>query len=90
MFSVQDPKINNYPSMKNTLHSNFRKRELERITKENYQILMRLQNKKSNFSTKQWNKERKKQEYLIKSISDFPLQKEHCTFKSKLFDYTLS
>lgn len=78
-FSIQDPKIRKYPSVQNTLHSNFRKKELERITKENYQILIRLQSKKSNYNAKKWEKERKNQESLMRGISDYPLQKEHVT-----------
>mmetsp|Transcript_25639 Transcript_25639/g.25444 ORF Transcript_25639/g.25444 Transcript_25639/m.25444 type:complete len:129 (+) Transcript_25639:32-418(+) len=44
-FSVQDRKMHKWPTKKNTLHAGFRKRELERITRENYNILRRIQEK---------------------------------------------
>jgi hypothetical protein len=53
-FTVQDKNLHSknyetyplgWPTKKNTLHAGFRKRELERITKENYNILRRLQEK---------------------------------------------
>ena len=83
MFSMQKPESHLYPSKQTTLHSNFRKRELERITKENYQILRRLQSKKSNYSAAKWEQERAENEYHMRKISDFPLQKEHVTFTRK-------
>lgn len=75
MFSVQN-KTNNWPTKKHTLHAGFRKRELERITKENYQILRRLQSKKSNYSAVKWEKERKVQEQMVRNISEYPIQKD--------------
>lgn len=83
MFSVQNPQTHLYPSKKTTLHSNFRKRELERITKENYQILRRLQSKKSNYSAVRWEQDRVEHEYQMRKLSDFPLQKEHLAFNKK-------
>ena len=83
MFSVQSPQSHQYPSKKTTLHSNFRKRELERITKENYQILRRLQSKKSNYSAARWEQDRVEHEYQMRKISDFPLQKEHLALNKK-------
>uniref|UniRef100_A0A7S3NI68 Uncharacterized protein n=1 Tax=Euplotes harpa TaxID=151035 RepID=A0A7S3NI68_9SPIT len=83
-FSVQKPELSKYPSQQATLHSNFRKRELERITKENYQILRRLQSKKSNYSAARWEQDRLVHEKRMHSIAQFPLQKEHLAFgKSK-------
>ena len=44
---------------KPTLNAGARKKELERITKENYRFLQRLQAKKSNFDVMKWEKERR-------------------------------
>jgi len=61
-----------YPPKKNTLNAGFRKRELERITIENYNILRRIQDKKSQFDVIGWEKERKKQENMLGNLCEFP------------------
>lgn len=43
---------------KSSLNAESRRRDLERITKENYKLLKRLQSKKSNFNAKKWEHER--------------------------------
>lgn len=77
MFSIQSKSMKKWPTKQHTLHAGFRKRELERITKENYQLLRRLQSKKSNYNAIKWEKDRKAQEKMVRSISEYPLQKEH-------------
>lgn len=59
---LPDPRSENLsPAKQKSLHSNMRKKELQRITVENYKILQRLRTKKSNYSTHKWENDHKKQ-----------------------------
>lgn len=56
-----------------SLNRDLRKRELVRIAVENQSILKRLQEKKSSYDRNEWIEYRKKTEYYLKNISQFPV-----------------
>ena len=66
-----------------SLNSTKRRFEHKKITKENIQLLLRLQSKSSNYSVKEFNKDRKRKEDIIKNISEFPFKKTH-SYKRQL------
>ncbi len=57
---------------KSTLNAGFWKWELERITKENYQMLKWLQKKKPTMDVLKWENERKRQERRLENICYHP------------------
>ncbi|CDW90702.1 UNKNOWN [Stylonychia lemnae] len=57
---------------KKSLNRDFRKRELLRVTLENYEFLKRLNQKGSAYSVTKWEEEFKQKEKLLKSLSEFP------------------
>ncbi|CAI2368750.1 unnamed protein product [Moneuplotes crassus] len=75
---IRDPKLVPSPknmvenlSQKKSLNCDFRKKELERITLENYQILQRLRTKKSNYSNQKWEVDHKRKLLMKQRISNF-------------------
>lgn len=57
-----------------SLNKDLRKQELVRITIENQWMIKRISEKKSNYSRKEWNESRKKQEYYLKTMSQYPFK----------------
>jgi len=82
-FTMRNKKKEKLSAKHKTLNSNVRKKELERITKENFKFLQRLQMKQSNYNKNKWENDRKKQEYMMKRISSYPLRKEHIASRGK-------
>ena len=60
--------------MKPSLNSEKRRRELNRINRENNKLLKRLQGKKSNYNVARWEYERKEKEKILQNISSY----SHC------------
>ena len=58
--------------MKRSLNKGQRKKDLLKITFENYKLLARLNEKSSNYSVGQWEEEFKRKEKLMRSMSEFP------------------
>jgi SET domain-containing protein len=54
-----------------SLNKERRKRELQRITKQNLQILNRIQNAMPTYNHKVWEKEAKANEKILANISEF-------------------
>ena len=67
-----NPVLKSIPVAKQSLHSNFRKRELQRITQENYKILQRLKEKESHYSVAKWEGDRKRTENYLNNICEYP------------------
>ena len=67
-----NPTLNSIPVAKQSLHSNFRKRELQRITQENYKILQRLKEKESHYSVAKWEGDRRRTENYLNNICEYP------------------
>eukprot|EP00924_Labyrinthula_sp_SR-Ha-C_P014746 snap_masked-scaffold_43-processed-gene-0.26-mRNA-1 protein AED:0.10 eAED:0.10 QI:0/-1/0/1/-1/1/1/0/197 len=65
---IQDPYASNHPR---TLNRSFRKRELQRITKTNREILKRIEKRSGVYNKKEWEKSRKIQEKLVESICEY-------------------
>lgn len=59
------------PKHMKSLNRSFRKKELKRITQENYRILKRLQTSNAMYSKNDWKKSRKKQEELVRRIGEY-------------------
>lgn len=58
--------------MNKSLHSGFRRKQLEDIEIENAKLLKRLQDRRSDYETKRLNSEWKKQKSVIKNIANYP------------------
>jgi len=58
-----------------SLNKSYRKRELQRITMENKNILRRIQQREPNYNHLKWEQDRKVHESYIKNICEFPYQK---------------
>lgn len=64
-----------------SLNKECRKRELQRITKENYQILRRIQDARPTYNHKKWEEEAKVNNQILGNICEFkPIEKRK--FKS--------
>eukprot|EP00347_Sterkiella_histriomuscorum_P016722 403352103 len=61
---------------KRSLNRDQRKRDLLRVTLENYEFLKRLNQKGSTYSVTKWEEEFKQKEKLLKSLSEFPQNQE--------------
>lgn len=59
---------------KPSLNQNIRKRDLMKIAMENQEILKRIENKKSSYNIKLWQKNRELSEKYLANISEFPLK----------------
>ncbi|CAI2368505.1 unnamed protein product [Moneuplotes crassus] len=80
---IPEPKSTlEYPIKKKTLNSDLRKKELQRITLENYKILQRIQSRKSNYSNNKWKADHQKQLKMKQRISNFPARKNPKVAKS--------
>jgi len=53
------------------LNKECRKRELQRITKENYQILRRIQDARPTYNHKKWEMEAKANKQILANICEF-------------------
>ena len=72
--SSQVDHVNRYEECtQRSLNRGKRKRELERITRENERMLRALQARQPSLSRRKWDKEHEKSEYLKKQITRFPL-----------------
>lgn len=56
-----------------SLNRDARKRELMKITKENMQILKRLQDKKAYYDVNSWQKDEVKRKKVLANICEYPL-----------------
>jgi len=59
------------------LNKHFRKKELLKITLENYELLRRLNQKSSSYNVFKWEEEFREKEKLMKSMSEFPNFYDH-------------
>ena len=59
---------------KSSLNQDVRKREIVKIAIENQEILKRLENKKSAYNIKTWQKNRENAEKYLANISEYPLK----------------
>lgn len=50
-----------------------RRRELIKITKENQQILKRLQNKKATYNVSSWQRDEETRTRMLRNICEYPL-----------------
>lgn len=57
-----------------SLNREQRKRELVRITIENQWMIKRISEQKSSYSRAEWSESRKKQEYYLKTMSQYPFK----------------
>lgn len=57
-----------------SLNRSYRKREISKIMDENKALLRRLQTKKPNYNTAQWNREYKSRAKLLNNICEYPYQ----------------
>lgn len=57
-----------------SLNKSYRKKELERITVENQQILRRIQEREPNYNHTKWIEDRKLSEGYLKNICEYPYQ----------------
>lgn len=58
-------------SYRHSLNKECRKRELQRITKENYQILRRIQNTRPTYNHRKWKEEAKENKRIVANICEF-------------------
>lgn len=65
-----DTKNDSFKHIK-SLNNSFRKKELERITKENHQILKRIQNSTPMYDHTSWERDRRQQEQYLKNICEY-------------------
>lgn len=70
-----------------SLNREQRKKELVKITMENYAFLKRLRDKKSQYDKDYWEQERKKNERYLKNISEYPLNLYTLTTKTPKSPY---
>lgn len=70
MFSVLSPAIDTYPVRQKSLRADLRKKEFDRISKENYELLKRLKDKKASISTKKLIKESEKHDLILKNLAN--------------------
>ena len=66
------PPVQTAASRGKSLNSEYRKKELSRVTIENQALLKRLQNRQSSYSNEQWRHDRKETERLLRNICQFP------------------
>lgn len=59
--------------MNKSLHSSFRKKQLQNIEVENARLLKRLQEKKSDYQAQRLNEDWKKQKAVIRNIANYPI-----------------
>jgi len=64
----------NLAPKKPSLNKDVRKRDLVKIAIENQEILKRLENKKSAYNIKTWQKNREYAEKYLANISEYPLK----------------
>jgi hypothetical protein len=57
---------------KKSLNKGQRKKDLLKITFENYKFLARLNEKQSNYNVTQWESQFKEKEKMMRSMSEFP------------------
>ena len=57
---------------KNSLNKEYRKKELLKITLENYELLKRLNSKTSTYNVNKWEEDFKYKERMMRSMSEFP------------------
>eukprot|EP00826_Nyctotherus_ovalis_P014542 TRINITY_DN14060_c0_g1_i1.p1 TRINITY_DN14060_c0_g1~~TRINITY_DN14060_c0_g1_i1.p1 ORF type:complete len:248 (+),score=54.36 TRINITY_DN14060_c0_g1_i1:147-890(+) len=74
------PRSNPY---RRSLNISFRKREISKITSENYALLKRLQEKKSHYDASQLKKEYKRTKKLLCNISEYPYRIGSCVRSPK-------
>ena len=55
-----------------SLNKSYRKRELQRITLENQEILRRIQQREPNYNHAQWEEDRRQHERYMKNICEYP------------------
>ena len=55
-----------------SLNKSFRKRELQRITRENQNILKRIQQREPNYNHLQWEEDRRLHESYLTNICEYP------------------
>jgi len=55
-----------------SLNKTHRKQELQRITRENQRLLRRIQEREPFYDHNKWEEDRKKNEKLVKNISEYP------------------
>mmetsp|Transcript_13447 Transcript_13447/g.24054 ORF Transcript_13447/g.24054 Transcript_13447/m.24054 type:complete len:219 (-) Transcript_13447:8-664(-) len=66
-----------------SLNKSYRKKELQRITQENQNILRRIQHSEPNYSYMQWEEDRRNHEQYMKNICEYPYQKQKKQKNSK-------
>ena len=71
--TLSTPGVLGNVSNRRSLNREARRRELIKITKENQQILKRLQNKSANYNVSKWQKEEESRTRILRNICEYPL-----------------
>lgn len=64
-----------------SLNREARRRELIKITKENQQILKRLQNKQANYNVSKWQRDEENRNKILRNICEYPLMERSLEMK---------